>query len=41
MISLRRIGSPTDAAGAIHLLCMPESDYFSAQTPVCSGGLNM
>ncbi|MEU8798601.1 hypothetical protein [Spirillospora sp. NPDC048819] len=40
MIPLRRIGS-ANAAYAVHLLCMPESDYISAQTLVCGGGLNL
>ena len=39
MIPLGRAGTPTDAAGAVYLLCIPESDYVSAQTLVCSGGL--
>lgn len=28
-----------DAAGAVYLLCTPESDYVGAQTLVC-GGVN-
>jgi 3-oxoacyl-[acyl-carrier protein] reductase len=39
MIPLERSGTPEDAAGAVYLLCIPESDYVSAQTLVCSGGL--
>jgi 3-oxoacyl-[acyl-carrier protein] reductase len=39
MISLGRSGSPQEAAGAVYLLCIPESDYISGQTLVCSGGL--
>jgi 3-oxoacyl-[acyl-carrier protein] reductase len=39
MIPLQRDGTPEDAAGAVYLLCIPESDYVSAQTLVCSGGL--
>ena len=38
-IPLRRAGTPDDAAGAIYLLCAPESDYISGQTLMCSGGL--
>jgi len=38
MIPLGRAGTPTEAAGAVYLLCLPESDYVSAQTLVCSGG---
>jgi 3-oxoacyl-[acyl-carrier protein] reductase len=39
MIPLGRAGAPEDAAGAVYLFCIPESDYVSAQTLVCSGGL--
>lgn len=39
MIPLGRAGAPTDAAGAVYLFCIPESDYVSAQTLVCSGGI--
>jgi len=38
MIPLGRAGTPTDAAGAVYLFCLPESDYISAQTVVCGGG---
>jgi 3-oxoacyl-[acyl-carrier protein] reductase len=38
MIPLGRAGTPTDAAGAVYLFCLPESDYISAQTIVCGGG---
>ena len=39
MIPLGRGGSPEEAAGAVYLLCIPESDYVSGQTLMCSGGL--
>ena len=39
MIPLGRGGAAEDAAGAVYLFCIPESDYVSAQTLVCSGGL--
>ncbi len=39
MIPLGRGGTPEEAAGAVYLLCIPESDYVSGQTLVCSGGL--
>jgi 3-oxoacyl-[acyl-carrier protein] reductase len=39
-IPLGRGGSPAEAAGAVYLLCTPESDYVSAQTLICGGGLN-
>ena len=37
-IPLGRAGTPVEAAGAVYLLCSPESDYVSAQTLVCGGG---
>ncbi|BAX97278.1 beta-ketoacyl-ACP reductase [Mycobacteroides stephanolepidis] len=40
MIPLGRGGTPSEAAGAVYLLCTPESDYVSAQTLVCGGGFN-
>ncbi|MBV8665819.1 MAG: SDR family oxidoreductase [Burkholderiaceae bacterium] len=40
-IPLGRTGTPEDAAGAVYLLCTPESDYISGQTIVCGGGLAM
>lgn len=41
MIPLGRAGLPTEAAGAVYCLCIPESDYVSAQTLICSGGFVM
>ncbi len=38
-IPLGRGGTPGEAAGAVYLLCIPESDYVSGQTLMCSGGL--
>jgi 3-oxoacyl-[acyl-carrier protein] reductase len=38
MIPLGRAGTAEEAAGAVHLLCLPESDYVSGQTLVCAGG---
>jgi 3-oxoacyl-[acyl-carrier protein] reductase len=38
-IPLGRGGTPDEAAGAVYLLCIPESDYVSGQTLLCSGGL--
>lgn len=32
-----RPGNPVEAAGAVNLLCTPESDYISGQTLVCAG----
>jgi 3-oxoacyl-[acyl-carrier protein] reductase len=37
-IPLGRAGTPAEAAGAVYLLCQPESDYVSGQTLVCGGG---
>ena len=37
-IPLGRAGTAAEAAGAVYLLCLPESDYVSAQTLVCGGG---
>ncbi|WP_430336124.1 SDR family NAD(P)-dependent oxidoreductase [Rhodococcus sp. ACT016] len=41
MIPLGRAGAPEEAAGAVYLLCTPESNYVSAQTVVCGGGFLM
>ena len=38
-IPLGRGGTPEEAAGAVYLLCIPESDYVSGQTLLCSGGI--
>ncbi|MGB5795255.1 MAG: SDR family oxidoreductase [Mycolicibacter algericus] len=38
MIPLGRAGTPAEGAGAVYLLCSPESDYVSAQTLICGGG---
>ncbi|URN02027.1 SDR family oxidoreductase [Actinomadura madurae] len=40
MIPLGRTGTPKEAAGAVYLLCTPESDYVSGQTLVCGGGMS-
>lgn len=41
MVPLGRGGTPAEAAGAVYLLCIPESDYVSGQTLVCGGGFNI
>jgi 3-oxoacyl-[acyl-carrier protein] reductase len=41
MVPLGRGGTPEEAAGAVYLLCTPESDYISGQTLVCGGGFIM
>ena len=38
-IPLGRGGTPEEAAGAVYLFAIPESDYVSGQTLMCSGGL--
>jgi 3-oxoacyl-[acyl-carrier protein] reductase len=38
-IPLGRAGKPSEAAGAVYLLCTPESDYISGQLLICAGGL--
>ena len=37
-VPLGRFGTPAEAAGAVYLLCTPESDYVSGQILVCAGG---
>jgi 3-oxoacyl-[acyl-carrier protein] reductase len=37
-IPLGRPGTPDEAAGAVYLFCIPESDYISGQVLVCDGG---
>jgi len=39
MIPLGRAGRPEDAANAVYLFCIPESDYISGEVVVASGGL--
>lgn len=38
-IPLGRAGTPEEAAGAVYLLCSPESNYISGEVLVCGGGL--
>ncbi|MEM7098234.1 MAG: SDR family NAD(P)-dependent oxidoreductase [Pseudomonadota bacterium] len=38
-IPLGRVGQPHDAAGAVYLFCIPESDFVTGQLLICSGGL--
>ena len=37
-IPLGRVATPDDAAGAVYLFCIPESNYVSGQLLVCDGG---
>ncbi len=39
MIPLGRAGTPEEAAGAVMLFCLPESDYVTGEVLVASGGL--
>ena len=41
MTPLGRAGTPEEAAGAVYLLCTPESDYISGQVVMCSGGFGI
>lgn len=40
-IPLGRLGTPEEGAGAVYLLCLPESNYISGETLLCSGGFRM
>lgn len=41
MIPLGRGGTPEEAAGAVYLFCIPESDYISGEVVLVSGGFVM
>jgi len=41
LIPLGRVGTPDEAAGAVYLFCVPESDYISGEVTVAAGGLRM
>jgi 3-oxoacyl-[acyl-carrier protein] reductase len=41
MIPLGRGGTPEEAAGAVYLFCIPESNYISGEVVICSGGFLM
>jgi len=41
MIPLGRGGTPDEAAGAVYLFCIPESDYISGEVLLASGGFVM
>jgi 3-oxoacyl-[acyl-carrier protein] reductase len=40
-IPLGRGGEPAEAAGAVYLFCIPESDYISGETVTCGGGIRI
>ncbi|MNY23522.1 3-oxoacyl-[acyl-carrier-protein] reductase FabG [compost metagenome] len=37
-IPMGRAGTPAEAAGAVYLMCIPESNYVSGQVLICGGG---
>lgn len=37
-IPLGRAGTPDEAAGAVYMFCIPESNYVSGQVLICGGG---
>ncbi len=39
LIPLGRAGTPEEAAGAVYLFCLPESDYITGEVIVAGGGL--
>lgn len=41
LIPLGRAGTPEEAAGAVYLFCIPESNYISGQTVVVGGGFEL
>ena len=41
LIPLGRPGTPDEAAGAVYLFCLPESDYVTGEVIVAAGGLRM
>jgi 3-oxoacyl-[acyl-carrier protein] reductase len=41
IIPLGRAGTPEDAAGAVYLFCIPESNYVTGECLTCGGGYKM
>lgn len=41
LVPLGRPGTPEEAAGAVYLLCIPESNYISGQTIIVGGGFEL
>lgn len=41
MIPLGRVGTPEEAAGAVYLFCLPESNFISGQCVICGGGFTI
>lgn len=38
LIPMGRAGTPAEAAGAVYLFCIPESNYVTGQIVICGGG---
>lgn len=41
MVPLGRAGTPEEAAGAVYLFCIPESDYISGEVTLVGGGISL
>ena len=41
MVPVGRAGTPDEAAGAVYLFCIPESNYVSGQVLIVGGGINL
>jgi len=41
LVPIGRAGTPEEAAGAVYLFCIPESDYVSGQVLLVGGGINI
>ena len=41
MIPMGRAGTVDEAAGAVYLMCCPESNYVSGQILICGGGFSL
>lgn len=41
LIPFGRAGTAEEAAGAIYLLCLPESNYITGETLICGGGIRV
>lgn len=40
-IPIGRIGAPEDAADAVCMFCIPQSDYVTGETLICGGGFTL
>ncbi|MFN0178203.1 MAG: SDR family NAD(P)-dependent oxidoreductase [Gemmatimonadales bacterium] len=41
LIPMGRAGTPDEAAGAVYLFCIPESNYVTGEVLICGGGYRM